>query len=123
MIKVLGGFKTQFGVVAHLGERIHGMDEVEGSSPFSSIFLILICTKVMIKGLFNDFLDCPIFVSQYCWCVIKPFKELINHLASIVMLGKDEPSPSYPVLKVIPVVSSMHAYTMLYQRMGVACSR
>ena len=25
-----------FGAVAHLGERIHGMDEVEGSIPFSS---------------------------------------------------------------------------------------
>ena len=36
MIKVLGRFKTKYGVVAHLGERIHGMDEVEGSSPFSS---------------------------------------------------------------------------------------
>ena len=28
------------GVVAHLGERIAGSDEVEGSSPFGSIFFI-----------------------------------------------------------------------------------
>ena len=35
----------QHGVVAHLGERIAGSDEVEGSSPFGSTFILVALTK------------------------------------------------------------------------------
>ena len=33
-------FTADNGAVAQLGERLHGMQEVEGSNPFSSIFFI-----------------------------------------------------------------------------------
>lgn len=44
-----------FGAVAHLGERIHGMDEVAGSSPVSS----------------TKFIDLSLCLGFFYWLIIK----------------------------------------------------
>ena len=61
----------QHGVVAHLGERIAGSDEVEGSSPFGSTFL------------WSDNFTCPFATSLvvlhfYFGCIDKARKSLNN---------------------------------------------